>query len=51
MAGLGAIEVLLRDRNNLDAIAARAEASGVEPEHSAGALVLRDPWDTQVLLR
>lgn len=50
MAGLDAVEVVLRDANAADAIAARADDAGIPVEKADGALTLRDPWGTRITL-
>lgn len=48
MAGLDAVEVIVRDATDLDAIAARAEGAGIPTTKNANGMTLRDPWGTAV---
>ena len=50
MAGLGAVEIVVRDGAGRDAIAGRAAAAGIAATSAAGGLTLRDPWGTQLIL-
>ena len=50
MAGLGAVEIVVRDGAVRDAIAGRAAAAGIAATSAAGGLSLRDPWGTQLIL-
>ena len=50
MAGLDAVEIVVRDTATRDAIVGRAEAAGIPVECDAGALTLRDAWGTQINL-
>lgn len=50
MAGLAAVEIIVRDPATLDAIAGRAEAAGLPVDRGADALALHDPWGTQISL-
>ena len=51
MAGLDAVEVVVRDVATLDAIIERAEAASISADRTGGALGLRDPWGTRINLR
>ncbi|MFC6486370.1 VOC family protein [Nitratireductor sp. GCM10026969] len=50
MAGLDAVEVMVRDSGDLAAIAARAESAGIASIKDTGALTLHDPWGTTINL-
>jgi catechol 2,3-dioxygenase len=51
MAGLDAVEILVRDAMNITAIAARADGAGIASTRNADGLTLRDPWGTEIALR
>lgn len=51
MAGLEAVEILVRDAMNITAIAARADSAGIASTRNADGLTLRDPWGTAITLR
>ena len=51
MAGLDAVEAVLRDPADLNAIAGRAESAGVESTTTTGGLTLHDPWGTAITLK
>ena len=51
MAGLEAVEILVRDAMNVTAIAARADSAGIASTRNADGLTLRDPWGTAITLR
>ena len=51
MAGLEAVEILVRDAINITAIAARADSTGIASARNADGLTLRDPWGTAITLR
>ena len=51
MAGLDAVEIVARDRQDLVAIATRAESSGIAGKTNADGLTLHDPWGTAITLR
>lgn len=51
MAGLRAVEILVRDATNITAIAARADSAGIAGTRNADGLTLRDPWGTAITLR
>lgn len=50
MAGLEAVEILVRDAMNITAIAARADSAGIASTRNADGLTLRDPWGTAITL-
>lgn len=51
-AGLDAVEIIFREATEIDAVAARAKAAGLQPEIDGdGTTTLRDPWGTSILLR
>lgn len=50
MAGLASLGIIVRDEARLDAIAERAAAADLPADREGGALVLRDPWGTQINL-
>lgn len=51
-AGLDAVEIIVRDAADIEAVKARAEAAGLRPEADEnGAMWLRDPWGTSIKLR
>ncbi|QYX58125.1 VOC family protein [Roseovarius sp. SCSIO 43702] len=51
MAGLEAVEILVRDAMNITAIAVRADSAGIASTRNADGLTLRDPWGTAITLR
>ncbi|WP_299365546.1 VOC family protein [uncultured Paracoccus sp.] len=51
MAGLDAVELVLRDPGTADAITSRANDAGIAVETTDTALTLRDPWGTRITLR
>ena len=51
MAGLEAVEILVRDAMNITAIAARTDSAGIASTRNADGLTLRDPWGTAITLR
>ena len=51
MAGLDAVEVVVRDAAQIDTIAARAESAGIDVTRNADGLAVRDPWGTAITLR
>ena len=51
MAGLEAVEILVRDAMNITAIAARADSAGIASTRNADGLTVRDPWGTAITLR
>ncbi|WP_374396297.1 VOC family protein [Tabrizicola sp.] len=51
MAGLEAVEMLVRDAINITAIAARADSAGIASTRNADGLTVRDPWGTAITLR
>jgi len=51
MAGLDAVEILVRSPNDLAAIAARAESAGNASITDPNGLTLHDPWGTAITLR
>lgn len=51
MAGLDAVEILVRDAADLAAIAARAKSAGIESIKDTGGLTLHDPWGTALTLK
>ena len=51
MAGLDAVEILVRSPNDLAAIAARAESAGNASITDTNGLTLHDPWGTAITLR
>lgn len=48
MAGLEAVELVLRDKADLAAIRARAKSVGVELNEAEGGAIVRDPWGTAI---
>jgi catechol 2,3-dioxygenase len=50
MAGLDAVEIVVREPAVLDAIAARAEAAGIAAARSDEGTALRDPWGIAIEL-
>ena len=51
IAGLDAVEILVRSPNDLAAIAARAESAGNASITDTNGLTLHDPWGTAITLR
>lgn len=51
MAGLEALEIVLRDAAERDAILARAEGAGIKFTNSGGGSTLHDPWGTAITLK
>ena len=51
MAGLDAVEILVRDAAALASIAARANSAGTLTTNDAGGLTLHDPWGTAITLK
>ena len=51
MAGLEAVEIIVRDAAEIAAVAARAESAGFENTRNAGGLTLHDPWGTAITLK
>ncbi len=51
MAGLDAVEILVRNPHDLAAIAARAESAGIASITNTNGLTLHDPWGTAITLR
>lgn len=51
MAGLDAVEILVRDAADFAAIAARAEIAGFESIKDTGGLTLHDPWGTAITVK
>lgn len=51
MAGLDAVEIVVRDVVDLAAIAARAEGAGLETIRDSDGLTLHDPWGTAIKLK
>ncbi|ARJ70435.1 VOC family protein [Paracoccus contaminans] len=50
-AGLGAIEIILREAADLRAIADRAQGAGIAISKGDDGLTIRDPWNTAIILR
>ncbi|MSU91931.1 VOC family protein [Rhodobacteraceae bacterium 2CG4] len=50
MAGLDAVEIIVRDAAEIAAVAARAESAGFANTRNAGGLTLHDPWGTAITL-
>ncbi len=51
-AGLDAVEIIVREATEMDAVAARAKAAGLKSElDDDGTTTLRDPWGTSIKLR
>lgn len=50
-AGLTGFELVARNHEARDAIAARAEASGYLVSREAGTVILRDPWNIRITLK
>ncbi|MBW6493315.1 MAG: VOC family protein [Burkholderiaceae bacterium] len=51
MAGLDAVEIVVRDAETIPAIAARADGAGIESIKDTGGLTLHDPWGTAITLK
>lgn len=51
MAGLDAVELVVRDAADLTAIAERAESAGIAIGKDDDRLTLHDPWNTAITLR
>lgn len=51
MAGLDAVEVVVHEAADLDAIAARAEGAGIPTTKNANGMTLCDPWGTAITLK
>lgn len=51
MAGLDAVEILVRNPQDLAAISARAESVGIASITNTNGLTLHDPWGTAITLR
>lgn len=51
MAGLDAVEILVRDAMNITAIAARADNAGIASTRNTDGLTLHDPWGTAITLK
>ena len=51
MAGLNAVEIMVRDAADIAAIAARADGAGIASTWNADGLILHDPWGTAITLR
>lgn len=51
MAGLDAVEIVVRDAADIAAITARAESAGLDTTRKAGGLTLHDPWGTAITLK
>lgn len=51
MAGLDAVEILVRDARDITAIAARADSAGIASTRNTDGLTLPDPWGTAITLR
>lgn len=51
MAGLDAVQILVRDAATLASIAKRAESAGVEITTDRGGVTLFDPWGTAITLK
>lgn len=49
-AGLAGFEIMVRDSESRDAIAARAEAAGLLASRTAAAVILNDPWNIRITL-
>lgn len=50
MAGLDAVEIVVRDAAGVAAIASRAEGAGIEASRAGEGVTLRDPWGTAITL-
>ena len=51
MAGLDAIEIVVRDAADIASIAGRVESAGLESIKNANGLTVRDPWGTAITLK
>lgn len=51
MAGLDAVEIMVRDASDITTIAARAESAGIAGIRTADGLTLHDPWGTAITLK
>nr|WP_295462640.1 VOC family protein [Mesorhizobium sp.] len=51
MAGLDAVQILVRDAADLAAIAARADSAGITSIKDTGGLTLHDPWGTSITIK
>jgi len=51
MAGLDAVEIMLRDTAAFTSIAERADGRGIASTRNADSLTLHDPWGTAITLR
>ena len=51
IAGLEAVEIIVRDAADLASIAARAERVGIERLEDTGGMTLHDPWGTAITLK
>ena len=51
MAGLDAVEIVVRDVADIATIAARAESAGIEATNDGEGVTLRDPWGIAITLR
>lgn len=51
MAGLDAVEILVRDARDITAVAARTDSAGIASIRNADGLILRDPWGTTITLK
>jgi catechol 2,3-dioxygenase len=50
MAGLGAVEIVVREASERDAVVRRAEDAGITVAQNGAALSLPDPWGTEINL-
>lgn len=50
MAGLDAVEIVVRDEADIAAIVARAEQAGIEAAANGEGTTLRDPWGIAIML-
>lgn len=51
MAGLDAVEIIVRDGRDITAIASHAERDGIASIKNTDGLTLRDPWGTAITLK
>lgn len=51
IAGLDAVEIVVRDAADIVAIAARAESAGLHATRNVDGLTLHDPWGTAITLK
>ena len=51
IAGLDAIEIVVRDAADIASIAGRVESAGLESIKNANGLTVRDPWGTAITLK